>query len=70
LELNSVYLQSLLWNVGHEPNQLESGPVKRNGFEGNLLERAFAVSSGLNGADVFHGVVGIRLGSVVHNVSN
>jgi hypothetical protein len=70
LELNSVYLQSLLWNVGHEPNQLESGPVKLNSAEGNVSERAFAVVSGLNGSDIFHGVVGIRLGSVVHNVSN
>jgi len=69
-ELNSVYLQSLFWNVGHEPNQLESGLVKRDGPDGNVSKRAFAVSSGLNGADVFHGVVGIRLGSVVHHVGD
>ena len=64
-ELNPVYLQSLLPNVGHEPNQLESRLVKRNSIEENVSERAFAVLSGLNGADVFHGVVGIV---VVHCV--
>ncbi len=69
-ELNPVYLQSLLRNVGHEPNQLESGLVKRNGIERNVSERALAVFSGLNGTDVLHGVVGIRLGSVVHNVGD
>ena len=51
LQLNSVYLQSLLWDVGHKPDQFESGLFKRNGAERNVFE---CTGTTLKRTDRFH----------------